>query len=76
MLFILKLLLLALTLDCHRITELENDVIIEKCGVRSLRKDASFKIFGGRGVRSGEYPWLVQIIIWKHLEGKIARLFP
>ncbi|KAK5971688.1 Trypsin [Trichostrongylus colubriformis] len=71
MLFILVLPLLALTLDCQRITEVENDVIRKKCGVRSLKRKGHFKIFGGRGVRSGEYPWLVQIITSKHLGGII-----
>ncbi|KAK5966600.1 hypothetical protein GCK32_010859, partial [Trichostrongylus colubriformis] len=72
MLYILVLLLLALTLDCRRITEFENYAIKQYCGMNRLYKKASFKIFGGRGVVPGEYPWLVLITIPKLKGGRIG----
>ncbi|KAK6015286.1 hypothetical protein OSTOST_19290 [Ostertagia ostertagi] len=58
---------LFLAAECYRLSEDENRHLKKTCGVRRLGKSAPFKIFGGRKVAPGKYPWLVKIFTQKDL---------
>ncbi|KAK6044670.1 hypothetical protein COOONC_17825, partial [Cooperia oncophora] len=61
-------LLVFVAANCYRLSQKENELLQKSCGVANLGSSSTFKIFGGRLIKPGEYPFMVKLWVAKDLQ--------